>query len=175
VALGHKQLVQSDLNAWHGEIQAWYTDIALWYPEIIDARDRAEAAADGAEGHADKADQWAQDAKSVACQDLAAVSKVLSGLTGVVDTFVYDTSRDSDGGAWRHRCQALSWYNEPLNTATRGKTREFPALVLIVLQTNKVLLYDLTDPRAPMWMVFDRVTWNMITGGTHRTSVACNN
>ena len=26
--------------------------------------------------------------------------------------FVYDTSKDSDGGAWRHRTQHTSWYNE---------------------------------------------------------------
>ena len=26
--------------------------------------------------------------------------------------FVYDTSMDSDGGAWRHRTQHTSWYNE---------------------------------------------------------------
>lgn len=31
-----------------------------------------------------------------------------------VDVFVYDTSLDSDGGAWRKRCQHTSWYNEPL-------------------------------------------------------------
>ena len=29
-----------------------------------------------------------------------------------VDVFVYDTRKDSDGGAWRHRTQNLSWYNE---------------------------------------------------------------
>ena len=27
-----------------------------------------------------------------------------------VDVFVYDTSKDSDGGAWRHRTQHTSWY-----------------------------------------------------------------
>ena len=29
--------------------------------------------------------------------------------------FVYDTSKDSDGGAWTERCQHTSWYNEALN------------------------------------------------------------
>jgi len=42
-----------------------------------------------------------------------------------VDVFVYDTSKDSDGGAWRDRTQATSWYNETLNTATRGARRNF--------------------------------------------------
>ncbi|WP_017879734.1 LamG domain-containing protein [Janthinobacterium sp. CG3] len=31
----------------------------------------------------------------------------------VVRTLVYDTTRDSDGGAWRKRCAGKSWYNEP--------------------------------------------------------------
>lgn len=28
---------------------------------------------------------------------------------------VYDTSKDSDGGAWTEKCQHTSWYNEPLS------------------------------------------------------------
>ena len=47
-----------------------------------------------------------------------------------VDVFVYDTRKDSDGGAWRKRTQLTSWYNETLNTATRGARREFPLLLL---------------------------------------------
>ena len=31
-----------------------------------------------------------------------------------VDIFVYDTSKDSDGGAWRKRTTHTSWYNETL-------------------------------------------------------------
>ena len=34
-----------------------------------------------------------------------------------VDVFVYDTRKDSDGGAWRNRTQHTSWYNETLNTS----------------------------------------------------------
>ena len=33
--------------------------------------------------------------------------------------FVYDTRKDSDGGAWRKRTQNTSWYNEK-PSATRG-------------------------------------------------------
>ena len=29
-----------------------------------------------------------------------------------VDIFVYDTSKDSDGGAWRKKATKQSWYNE---------------------------------------------------------------
>lgn len=28
--------------------------------------------------------------------------------------YIYDTSKDSDGGAWTEKCQNTSWYNEPL-------------------------------------------------------------
>ena len=39
----------------------------------------------------------------------------------------YGLSRqDSDGGAWRFKTSATSWYTETLNTATRGATRRFP-------------------------------------------------
>lgn len=33
----------------------------------------------------------------------------------VTAMFVYDTSKDSDGGAWTEKCQHTSWYNEALN------------------------------------------------------------
>ena len=68
-----------------------------------------------------------------------------------VDIFVYDTRKDSDGGAWRKRTQHTSWYNETLNTATRGSRKEFPAVAVIVLRTNAVTIYDGDDPDLPMW------------------------
>ena len=72
-----------------------------------------------------------------------------------VDVFVYDTSKDSDGGAWRKKTSHISWYNETLNTATRGSRREFPSVAVIVAETNKVTIYDGDDPDLPMWMVFN--------------------
>lgn len=72
-----------------------------------------------------------------------------------VDIFVYDTRKDSDGGQWRHRCQHTSWYNETLNTATRGSRKEFPAVAVIVAESNQVTIYDGDDPDLPMWMVFN--------------------
>jgi trimeric autotransporter adhesin len=75
-----------------------------------------------------------------------------------VDVFVYDTSKDSDGGAWRKRTQGTSWYNETLNTATRGARREFPAVAVIVAEAAKVTIYDGDDPALPMWMVFTQNT-----------------
>jgi len=69
-----------------------------------------------------------------------------------VDVFVYDTRKDSDGGAWRKRTQHTSWYNETLNTATRGSRREFPAVAVFVAEAARVTIYDGDDPNLPMWM-----------------------
>ena len=90
-------------------------------------------------------------------------SPTLSGISSsisdtAVDIFVYDTSKDSDGGTWRKRTQHTSWYNETLNTATRGSRKEFPAVAVIVLDdlttTGRMTIYDGDDPDLPMWMVF---------------------
>jgi len=70
------------------------------------------------------------------------------------DVFVYDTSKDSDGGAWRNRTQHTSWYNEPLNTSTRGSRKEFPVVAIIVAELYKVTVYDGDDPSIPMWIIF---------------------
>ncbi len=55
-------------------------------------------------------------AGAVTQQDLSAVSAGLHRSPNPVTAmFVYDTSKDSDGGAWTKRCQNTSWYNEPLS------------------------------------------------------------
>ena len=82
-----------------------------------------------------------------------------------VAVFVYDTSRDSDGGAWRKRTTHTSWYNETLGTTTRGTRREFPSVAVIVAESTQLTIYDGDDPNLPMWMVFN------LSGGV---SVACN-
>jgi len=73
-----------------------------------------------------------------------------------VDVCVYDTTMDSDGGAWRKKTEGLSWYKEPLNTEIRGSRREFPSVAVIVVETTRVTIYDGDDTNLPMWMVFDR-------------------
>tara|TARA_B100001287_G_scaffold79639_1_gene66316 strand:+ start:107 stop:2503 length:2397 start_codon:yes stop_codon:yes gene_type:complete len=94
--------------------------------------------------------------------DLKNLSQINSEIDDTaVDVFVYDTRKDSDGGAWRKRTQHTSWYNETLGTATRGTRREFPAVAVIVSTTTKVTIYDGDDPNLPMWMVFNvsNTTW----------------
>lgn len=53
----------------------------------------------------------------------AGLTQDLSGITAqalhrspnaVTSMFVYDTSKDSDGGAWTEKCQHTSWWNEPI-------------------------------------------------------------
>ena len=84
--------------------------------------------------------------------------------SNVVDVFVYDTSKDSDGGAWRKRTHNTSWYNETLNTSIRGSRREFPAVAVLVLEYNsrRLVIYDGDDPELPMWMVFNASSSNLV-------------
>ena len=129
-------------------------------------------------------------------EQLAALSKQFHSGT-VVDVFLYDTSGDSDGGAWRKRCKHTSWENEALQSGkwlgqfasvpaavafggrtfdyfqnttdglfyqiqsdtagqrvSRGNTREFPAVGLIVVEAQRLVIYDATHPELPMWMAF---------------------
>ena len=85
--------------------------------------------------------------------DIDSISAQLN--VSAVDVFVYDTSKDSDGGAWRKRCQHTSWYNEELNTSTRGSRREFPSVAVIVVTSSSLIIYDGDDASLPMWMVFN--------------------
>jgi trimeric autotransporter adhesin len=107
--------------------------------------------------------------------DLKAIAETISDTA--VDVFVYDTSKDSDGGAWRKRTQGTSWYNETLNTATRGSRKEFPAVAVIVYDssTKDVTIYDADDPNLPMWMVFQDGGGEMLyAGGTPSSVTALN-
>jgi hypothetical protein len=81
--------------------------------------------------------------------------------------FVYDTRKDSDGGAWRKRTQHTSWYNETLNSGTRGSRKEFPSVAIIVAisGTTGITIYDGDDPLMPMWIKYTYLSWDgPITG-----------
>ena len=90
---------------------------------------------------------------------IAAIDKIVDSTANIVDIFIYDTSKDSDNGAWRDKCEEKSWYQEFVNsgtTATRGSKAEHPAMSVIVATTTAVTIYDLDKPEAPMWMVYNR-------------------
>lgn len=81
----------------------------------------AQAAASSAAQAANARDAalTAWQASTAPNEQLAALSKQFH--TGsVVDVFMYDTGKDSDGGAWRKRCQHTSWYGEPLSSSWLG-------------------------------------------------------
>ena len=99
--------------------------------------------------------------------DLKNLSQINSEIFDTAsDVFVYDTHKDSDGGAWRKRTQHTSWYNETLGTATRGTRREFPSVAVIVADStsDKLTIYDGDDPDLPMWMVFSAANPRGILG-----------
>ena len=90
------------------------------------------------------------------------------------DIFVYDTRKDSDGGAWRHRTQNTSWYNEGASE-TRGARKEFPAVAVIVAEQNFITIYDGDDPNLSMWMVFNTIAGGNSQGMADRPMIQLQN
>jgi hypothetical protein len=139
--------------------------------DALSARDQAEDAANATLSIRDEASGLTTVSGATATASVGATSyadlKALAASKAetAVDVFVYDTSLDSDGGAWRYRTTGTSWYNETLNTATRGSRKEFPAVAVIVVDAvgNKVTIYDGDDPTLPMWMVFN-ASWSLGSG-----------
>ena len=89
---------------------------------------------------------------------LSSIRSVMFNTANAV--FVYDTSNDSDGGAWRKRTQDTTWYKEHLNTQIRGERREFPAVAIIVAENDILRIHDGDDPTLPMWMEFRTASGN---------------
>ena len=88
--------------------------------------------------------------------DLKAISESKS--FNANDIFVYDTSKDSDGGAWRKRTQNTSWYNEA-SSSTRSSRKEFPAVAVLAFNTNQQLeIYDADDPDLSLWARYANFT-----------------
>jgi hypothetical protein len=119
----------------------------------------ASTYADNSEGSKDSAAISATSASDTAAGltgfDLGAIAET-KAITAVAGT-VYKTALDSDGGAWINGAasRATEWYNEALNTATRGGTRAFPAVAVPIAQASSVTIYDGDDPDLPMWNVED--------------------
>lgn len=85
------------------------------------------------------------------------INKIIPGLN-ITSAYIYDTTIDSDGGIWRWNTQLAAWYNEPLNTATRGSRREHPEVSLIVGYSLGVTIFDATVPGVDMWRVIPSTT-----------------
>ena len=92
------------------------------------------------------------------------ISPILTKLTDSASSiFIYDTSNDSDGGAWRKRTQNASWYNEG-PSRHRGTRKEFPSIAVIVAEERKLTIYDGDDPNLSMWMIFIPAGYGMAAG-----------
>lgn len=85
-------------------------------------------------------------------------------LSGIIDLFVYDTSRDSDGGEWRNSMlsRELSWYTETkddgigdncvIATDDRCGQSAFPRKAILATTADSLYIFDGSDHT--LWMKF---------------------
>ena len=137
-------------------------DLTLGYRDTTQTlKDSASALALQAQGYMNSAAASAASASAVSgLSNLSAAARAIATAADVTAVCIYDTSLDSDGGAWREKVAHTSWMQEALNTATRGATAKFPAKALVVGRSGSngvVTIYDLTDPACPMWRIFTSV------------------
>ena len=106
--------------------------------------------------------------------NLSAIDTLITPNGGITHdcVFVYDTTLDSDGGAWRKKTNNTSWYNETLNTQYRGARKEFPQVAIIIGELNLLTIYDGDDPDLPMWMKFELGDNRMINSSTRGIAAA---
>jgi hypothetical protein len=100
-------------------------------------------------------------------------TKLETAFTDIRQTFLYDTTQDRDGGAWRKSIisKSLSWYTESKDDAgliagcdlasdDRCGTSYFPAKVNLILTNNALYVMDVTSNK--LWMKFDQGTSNAL-------------
>lgn len=104
----------------------------------------ATAQAQTATNQAAAAAGSALSAASVVAQDLSAIDRTVFASTTLVDVFLYDTSKDSDGGAWRKRCAHTSWENETLSGNWLGSAANEAAARAISGAVTGSYYYDTT-------------------------------
>lgn len=138
----------SQVNTLASQVSDDHEDVETWKNQTLSWKDASE-------GFRDEALTYRNDVADMANEYLGRVSRKIESMDDIVDSFIYDTSKDTDGGLWREKCRLLSWYNEELGTETRGTTQKFPSLALIVAKKNQFVIYDLTRSDTPMWMVFN--------------------
>ena len=100
----------------------------------------------------------------VEIENIAAIKAKIDKTAAGYGIFVYDTRKDSDGGAWRKRCQNTSWFNEDLGGKQRGHRREFPAVAILVSLSSGLFIYDADDPNCSLWMWFQYGTSGSLAG-----------
>ena len=93
----------------------------------------------------------------VEIENIAAIKSKVNETVNRV--YVYNTALDSDGGAWRHRSQHTSWYNEA-PSISRGKKKEFPAVAVLTLTNTSLKIYDANDSNAELWGHYTQLSWD---------------
>lgn len=90
--------------------------------------------------------------------------KQIQALANIKDTFIYDTSLDSDGGRWIDWAdtEKQSWFTETLDDSPstpcdissmdRCYSDAFPRKAILVVTTNSLYIFDATNGN--MWMKF---------------------
>lgn len=130
---------------------------------------QAAAQASLAAGHA-------ASASSVVQQDLSGVNAAAlhRSPNAVTAMFVYDTSKDSDGGAWTEKCQHTSWYNEAINGKWLGAqtSESFARAQNAVLGPNIFTNGDFSNGTAGWSAVSANVTFDGIFDGRARITIA---
>ena len=78
---------------------------------------------------------------------------IQTNIGGIIDSFVYDTTRDSDGGEWRNSLlsQQMSWYSETkddgvnntcdITTEDRCGLSEFPRKAIIITTADALYIF----------------------------------
>lgn len=92
----------------------------------------------------------------------------LTSLANITSTFIYDTTKDSDGGRWINNAvsQNLSWYtetrddgpNDPCNISTDDRCTQaaFPRRAILVTTSSGLYIYDAASNK--LWMKFSQGT-----------------
>ena len=119
------------------------TEAGSYVDQCQDEVALATAQAQTATNQAAAAAGSALSAASVVSQDLSAIDRTVFAAT-LVDCFLYDTSKDSDGGAWRKRCAHTSWENETLSGNWLGSAANEAAARAISGATTGSYYYDTT-------------------------------
>jgi len=65
--------------------------------------------------------------------------------------YIYDTRKDTDGGAWRYKSKQTSWYREPLGSKGRYGKAEFPQIALFLWSAGSIKIYSLDDGKCVQW------------------------
>ena len=132
-----KIIFGSPTNNVGGQI-VYYTDTSAPHMKFFTKGSEVMALKEGKVGIGTDSPTQKLDVAGTALVENAKLKAIAESNTDTaVDVFVYDTRKDSDGGAWRKRTQNTSWYNETLEYSTRGARKEFPCVAVIVATRSR--------------------------------------